>query len=295
MALTSPCYVRLACWLAAGGSVIVLGSSGRVAGAEGPEKVTVTAEAVVPFQRNLSLDEVRALALDTARRHAIEQAVGVFVRATTVVHNSQIAEELITAVARGVIEDEQWLEERIEEVKSEQPSGPPSAVYRSKVKAVVRPVRVERRGSFEVQGTLNKQVFQHGEEALIRVRASQPAYVHVFSVTGDGSVSLLVPNPFMTKNLISTDEELVFPNEALNTIGVRLRVMLPKGAKKSLEYIKVIATRQPAQLVKEGSPHGVFRTFAGSEGAMIRDVVKRLALLDDGDWTEVTLPYEVRQ
>jgi len=263
--------------------------------AAGADKVTVTTEGTAPFQRDLSLDEVRARARDEARRNAIEQAVGVFVRATTVIHNSQIAEELITAVARGVIEEERWLDERIEEVKTMPASGPPAAVYRSKLKAVIRPVRVEHRGGFEVRASLNAQVFQHGDEALIRVRTTQPAYIHVFSVTGDGSVSMLVPNRFMAKNLVSTDEELVFPSEAMKTIGVRLRVMLPKQAKKATEYIKVIATKRPVQLVTEGPADGTFRTFAGAEGAMIQDVVKRLALLEDEEWAEITLPYEVRQ
>jgi hypothetical protein len=276
-------------------SVCAVGITGFGAFAAAPDKVTVTTEGAAPFQHDLSLDEVRARARDEARRNAIEQAVGVFVRATTVVHNSQIAEELITAVARGVIEEERWLDERIEEVKTTPASGPPAAVYRSRLKAVIRPVRVEHRAGFEVRASLNKQVFQHGEEARIRVRTTEPAYVHVFSVTGDGSVSMLVPNRFMAKNLVSTNEELVFPSEAMKTLGVRLRVMLPKQAKKSTEYIKVIATKRPVQLVTEGPAEGTFRTFAGTEGAMIQDVVKRLALLEDEEWAETTLPYEVRQ
>ena len=82
--------------------------------------VTVIAQGCTPFLKDLTLEEVRGRACDDARRSAIEQAVGVFVRGSVVVHNSQIVEELGTTLVRGVIEQEQWLEERIEEVSGEQ-------------------------------------------------------------------------------------------------------------------------------------------------------------------------------
>jgi hypothetical protein len=224
-----------------------------------------------------------------------------------VLHNSQIADELISSVARGVIEEEQWLEERIEEVKEtkdpkdikgKKQASPSMAIYHTKVKALVRPVHVERRAGFDLQASLNKTVFQEGEEALVKIRSSQPSHLYLFSVTQDGSVTLLLPNHYLAQNLIAAGQDMVFPSEALRSLGIKLRVMLPKGTKKAVEYIKVIAIRKPIALIKEHSeraPGSVFHTFDGMEGTMIQDVVKRLALLEDEDWTEATLPYEVRQ
>jgi hypothetical protein len=262
--------------------------------AEPPTAVTVVAEGMAPFLKDMSLDEVRGQARDEARRNAIEQAVGMFVRGATVLHNSQITDELIASVSRGVIEQEQWTEERIEELRDTGRSGPVVAVYRTKVTARVRPVRVERRAGFEVRGSLNKTVFQDNEEALIRIRSSQPAYLHVFSVTQDGSVTLLLPNRFVERNQIFPDQEIVFPSETLRALGVRLRVSLPKGTTKAREYIKVIATRKPVNLVGEEPVGGLFRTYVGSEQGMIQDIIRRLAQLEDEDWTEMTMPYEVR-
>jgi hypothetical protein len=262
--------------------------------AEAPAGVWVTAEGMSPFLREMSLDEVRGRARDEARRNAIEQAVGLFVRGTTILHNAQITDELIASVARGVIEEEQWVEERIEEV-SERRSGPKLAVWHSKVKARVRPVHVERRAGFDLRASLNKTVFQEGEEALIKVQATQPSYVHLFSVTQDGAVTLLLPNRFLTDNRFEANREYVMPNERLRALGVKLRVVLPQGSRKAIEYIKVIATRKPISLVSDKAPEGVFHTFDGADAGMIKDVVKRLAQLEDEDWTEATLPYEVRQ
>lgn len=263
--------------------------------AEPPASVTVVAEGVAPFLKDMSLDEVRGRARDDARRNAIEQAVGVFVRSASVLHNSQITDELISSVSRGVIEQEQWTTEEIQEVKEEKKrSGPAMAMYRTTVKAQVRPVRVERRAGFDVRGGLNKTVFQDNEEALIKIRSTQPAYLHVFSVTQDGSVTLLLPNKFVERNQIVPDQEVVFPSETLRAMGVRLRVSLPKGEKLAREYIKVIATRKPVSLVGEAASNGVFRTYTGAENGMIQDVIKRLAQLEDEDWNETTLPYEVR-
>ncbi|MBI4400741.1 MAG: DUF4384 domain-containing protein [Nitrospirae bacterium] len=277
-----------------GGMSVLLLCSGTVT-ADPLATVTVVAQGLAPFLKDMSLDEVRGRARDEARRNAIEQAVGVFVRGATVVHNSQITDELIASVARGVIEEEQWVEEKIEEVQSEKTAGPAMAVYRTKVKALVRPVRVERRAGFDLRAALNKQVFQDGEEALIKIRSSQPAYLHLFSVMQDGSVTLLLPNRFLTRNLLAADQEMIFPSETLRALGIKLRVVLPKESRKVVEYIKVIATRKPIHLVKDEAPEGAFQTFSGTEGGMIQDVVKRLALLEDEDWTEATLPYEVRQ
>lgn len=262
--------------------------------AEPAAGVWVTAEGMAPFVSDMSLEEVRGKARDEARRNAIEKAVGLFVRGTTVLHNSMITDELVSSVARGVIEEEQWVEEHIEEV-SEKRSGPKLAVWHSKVKARVRPVRVERRAGFSLRASLNKTVFQDGEEALIKVQSSQPAYLHVFSVTQDGSVTLLLPNRFRADNLFQANQDYIVPDDRLRALGIKLRVLLPKQAKKAMEYIKVIATKQAINLVSAKAPNGVFQTFDGADGGMIRDVVKRLAELDDEDWTETTLPYEVRQ
>ena len=263
--------------------------------AEPPASVTVVAEGVAPFLKDMSLDEVRGQARDDARRNAVEQAVGVFVRSASVLHNSQITDELISSVSRGVIEEEQWTTEEIQEVKEEKKGkGPAMAVYRTTVKAQVRPVRVERRAGFDVRGRLNKTVFQDNEEALITIRSTQPAYLHVFSVTQDGSVTLLLPNKFVERNQIAPDQEVVFPNETLRAMGVRLRVSLPNGEKLAREYIKVIATRKPVRLVGGESPDGVFKTYTGTGNGLIQDVIKRLAQLEDEDWNETTMPYEVR-
>lgn len=271
---------------------IVTGNT--TASAESLATVTVVAEGVAPFLKDMSLDEVRGRARDEARRNAIEQAVGVFVRSTSVLHNSQITDELISSVSRGVIEQEQWADEQIEEVKDGKRPGPAMAMYRTTVKAQVRPVHVERRAGFDVRGSLNKTIFQENEEALIKIRSTQPAYLHVFSVTQEGGVTLLLPNKFVERNQITPDQEVVFPNDTLRALGVRLRVSLPKGTKKAQEYIKVIATRKPVSLVGADASGDIFRTYTGAENGMIQDVIKRLAQLEDADWNETTLPYEVR-
>ena len=266
----------------------------NIAWAEPPAAITVSAEGMAPFLKDMSLDEVRGRARDEARRNAIEQAVGVFVRSASVLHNSQITDELVSAVSRGVIEQEQWADEQIEDIKDGKRPGPALAVYRTKITAQVRPVRVERRAGFDVRGSLNKTVFQDNEEALITIRSTQPAYLHVFSVTQDGAVTLLLPNKFVERNQIAPDQAVVFPNETLRTMGVHLRVSLPKGEKLAREYIKVIATKKPVRLAGDQAPSGAFKTFAGTERNLIQDVIKRLAQLEDEDWNETTLPYEVR-
>ena len=110
--------------------------------------------------------------------------------------------------------------QQIRDQKGAKSSGGVVAVYHTKVKAQVRPIKVERRVDFVLKASLNKEVFQEGEEALIHVHSTQPIYLHLFSVTRDGEVTALLPNRFMTGNFLSANQELVFPSDALRSLGV---------------------------------------------------------------------------
>jgi len=259
--------------------------------------VTIEAEGLAPFLLDMSLDEVRGRARDQARRNAIEQAVGVFVRGASTLKNSQITDDLVSTIARGVIEREEWLDEHIEQVAKDNGHGAAMALYHATVKADVRHVHVEHRADFELQARLNKEVFQQGEEAVLKIRSTQEAYLYLFSVTYDGSVTVLLPNRYAPRHAVTAEEDFQFPSDTMRTLGIRLRVELQPGSRRAVEHIKVIATKRPIELVKidREEPRDGFQTFAGGETGMIQDVMKRLALLDDTEWTEATVPYEIRR
>ena len=124
---------------------------------------------------------------------------------------------------------------------------------------------------------------------------SKDAYIHIFNVGQDDTVTVLFPNRFTQNNFVDAQKELVFPDEAQRTIGILLRVFPPAGANKALEKIKLIATTRKIDLLKGKIREGVYQVYPGKDSALVIDLLKELSVLDESEWAETTVPYEVRK
>jgi len=124
---------------------------------------------------------------------------------------------------------------------------------------------------------------------------SKDAYIHIFNVGQDDTVTVLFPNRFTQNNFVDAQKELVFPDEAQRTIGILLRVFPPAGANKALEKIKLIATTRKIDLLKGKIREGVYQVYPGKDTALVTDLLKELSVLDESEWAETTVPYEVRK
>ena len=219
--------------------------------------------------------------------------MGTFVKGQRVVYNAQLAEDLVRSLVRGIVVEEQVLEEGVRQLR--QDSGAPALQYATKLKAKVKPVHVEHKGEFTLKSALNKTVFQEKEEMQITVVPSKDAYIHIFNVGQDDTVTVLFPNRFVLNNFIDAQKELVFPDEAQRTIGILLRVFPPAGANKALEKIKLIATTRKIDLLKGKIREGVYQVYPGKDTALVIDLLRELSTLDESEWAETTVPYEVRK
>ncbi len=257
------------------------------------EEIWVTAEGIASLGDDTTVAEAKARSRDEARRKAVEQAVGTFVKGQTVVYNAQLADDLVRSLVRGIVVDEQVVEEGVRQFR--QDSGGPALQYATKLKAKVKPVRVEHKGEFRLKSTLNKTVFQEKEEMRITAVPSKDAYIHIFNIGQDDTVTVLFPNQFVQNNFIDAQKELVFPDEAQRTMGILLRVFPPAGANKALEKIKLIATTRKLDLLKGKIREGVYQIYPGKDSALVTDLLKELSTLDESEWAEMTLPYEVRR
>jgi hypothetical protein len=258
---------------------------------EGGEAVWVIAEAIVQLADDMTVQEGRSRSRNQARRVAIEKAVGIFVKGKTVTYNNVLAEDLVQTVVHGIITDEQILAEGLREVG--QRSNERATLYATKLKARVRPVRAERKPEFSLKVLLNQRVFREGEEVEIRVLSGHGMYLHVFSVGQDDAVTVLFPNRFAQDTFIRAEQSFVFPDDSLRAKGIRLRVYPPAGARHATERIKVIATRRKCDLINGKFQEGVFQVYEGKDTGMVRDLIRELALLEDADWAEETVSYEV--
>lgn len=258
---------------------------------EGGEGVWVIAEAIVQLADDMTVQEARSRSRNEARRKAIEKAVGIFVKGKTVVYNYVLAEDLVQSIVRGIITDEQVLEEGVREVG--QQSNERATLYATKLKARVRPVQAERKAEFSLKVVLNQTVFREGEEVEIRVSSGHDVYLHLFSVGQDDAVTVLFPNRFAQDTLIRAEQQFVFPDDSQRAMGIRLRVFPPAGAKRAMERIKVIATRKKRDLIKAKFREGIFQVYEGKDTGLVTDLLRELAFLEDADWAEATVPYEV--
>ncbi len=260
-----------------------------------PPEVWVEAEGVVAFGQDTTLEAAQRGSLDAAKRLAVEKAVGTFVIGSTVVRNFQLADDLVHAINRGVVVEHQILGQGINDLKG---SG---LLYQTRIKAKVRAIPAERRGSFVVTVDLNRLSFMDGDEARLRILSSEDGYLYIFNVTQDEHITVLAPNRYVPETKIQGGNEYFFPNDSLQAKGVKLKTWVLPGRKQSVEKIKVIVTRKPVSLLKgkvaEGiyPVSGVFQEFKPNETAFLTDLLRVLSLLDPAEWAEATAVYEVRK
>lgn len=253
--------------------------------------IWVTAEGTVLVGDDSTIAEARTRSRDEARRKAIEQAIGIFVRARTVVYNFGLAEDLVHSIVRGVVIDEQILSEGLREIDIGK--GQKALVHETTLNARIRPVPAERRNDFVIKGDLNKSIFFANEEMVITVAASEAAYIHIFNVDQDNAVTVLFPNKFRRDNYVIGMKEFTFPDENLREMGVRLRVVPPAGVTKALEKIKLIATKKNLELPQGKFNDASFQTYQGHDTGLVTDLMKELTELEDTEWAENTISYEV--
>lgn len=98
-----------------------------------------------------TLAQAKALSLNNARRSAIEEASGVFVHGSTVVYNSRLISDLISASARGLIVKEEIL---LDDIKKDGKQ----IIYLTKIRAYVKPLEYKDRGGLNI---LKGEVYRH--------------------------------------------------------------------------------------------------------------------------------------
>jgi len=228
--------------------------------------------------------EVKERAKRDAQNHAVEQAVGAFIKSHTLVSNNQLAEDLVYASVRGKI--------NTMEIISESWDTKDRNLYRVKLKALVEPVYPDKGQGISLKVALSKSELKENEETKIIYQANTDCYVYIFSIAADGSVTLLLPNSTNRDNRILLDKAYIFPPA---NSPVRLQAMFLPGFKGTMaeERIKVIATKKEEAIIPLGFQEGMFTVYDSKSTGMISDLVKKLNQLEPTDWTEATTVYKI--
>ena len=204
--------------------------------------VESTGEAVV---ENITPDEARQLAINRARISAIESKTGVRVHGSTMVKNYQLLADMVHTLSQGYI-----IEEKL--IKWEQGSVPliplnkggegvvlPLTTYKVFISACVAGVG-DKDPYFKIDAKLNKPVFIEGDEAIITVKTSRDAYLHIFNLTADDRISPIAPSTTLPIIPVKANKEFKFPPE-----GFGLLMSVIKDKKRSSECFIIVATKEP--------------------------------------------------
>jgi hypothetical protein len=250
--------------------------------------ITVIADGQAVLGEDTTPARARSLALNNARRSAIEKAAGVRVHGLSVVYNYQLISDLISAFSKGLIVKEEILKEDLK-------SDGKNVTCFIRIKAHVKPLEHKKPGNFRIVKTevfraggasnTKNPVFQNNDEIQIRVGVNTNLFLNIFSVSQDGRITKLLPNKYFKNNRASADRDFVFPDDVQRTTGLKLRVHSPKNLSSALETILIVATKEKVDLLSNSKQ---------AENT-ITDLMYELSGIDQSLWAEKTIGYEVRR
>jgi len=263
--------------------------SGRGKGEGGPiveEVKVVTAEGKIVLGDDTTPARARAIAMNNARRTALETAVGVNLHGSSVIYNSDLVSDLVITATKGLIVKQHVLEDRCytEEdriyclVRIEAHVKPLPQPDSKKVSILNASIRRPDKTT-----PANSPVFQDGDEIQIKAAASDNVFLNIFSIDQYGNVIKLYPNNYIKTEIILSGSEFVFPDDSLRNQGLKLRVATPKGMKSGIESVLIIATKEK----------GLFLTDPAIQNPTISDLMNDLSKLDPSSWSEKAIGYEV--
>lgn len=264
--------------------LILLFFSFSVIAADKPVWVEATGEARLgDFD---TVKEIKERARRDAQSKAVEKAVGIFIKSHTLVSNSQVAEDLIYAAVRGKITKEKILSSGWDAQERN--------LYKIRIQALVEPVYPEKGQGLSVTLSLSKTDLKEGNDVKIFYTVSEDAYVYIFSVAADGSVTLLLPNAATPDHFARAGKAHQFPQADGH---IHLKAMFLPGFKGETaeERIKMVATRKKEPLLSLGFQEGLFQVYDEKSTGMIGDLVRRLNQIDPADWAQAVAVYQLKK
>ena len=227
--------------------------------------------------------EIMAQARGNAEKKAIEQAVGTFVKADTLVINSILDHKSVISKVKGRLEKVEVLEEVRDKADPD--------VFHVKLRALVRPVPLAEEEGVQVQVALNNSSFTDGDILQIHYQTNTDAYIYIYSVAVDNSVTMLFPNSRYQDNLVLAGEEQVFPPPG-SSVPCRVYAMPDQGESAANEKIMVVATRR-REVILQGFQEGNQFYTAKTTGTF-GELYRKLSRLEPADYGEAVAAYSIR-
>ena len=256
----------------------------------GLEKIVVTATGEAPLA-NCTPEEAQKDALQKARLSAVEKACGVKLQAESFVRDFYLLGDFIHAISYGHIISEEITSWKVE-VEQKNPRTPPTLTCLVTIKASVLQEKGNPDPSYQAKVRLNKKVYQSGDEMIITVNVTKPSYITVLNFTADDRVILLFPNRIRRDNRMDAGREYQIPSAADREGVLRLQVSTLPEHKKDTEFIKVIATSKPINLLQGLSLKGQYGVM-DTVNLAVTEIARLIAAIPVQDRAEDTAAYQI--
>jgi len=251
----------------------------------------VTADGIAPLE-NVTKYQARKMAIDDARRVAVEKAVGVEVLSETMVINYNVSGDVVRTIPHGRILKEEIIKEDIERIPNTDDRLPPYLAYKVTMKVQVAREKGTTDSFFRIKAETNRTVFKEGDDIVLRVTPTRDCYLSIFNVLEDESVLILIPNRFRQNNYVKANTTFVFPDENDKRKGIRLEAFVGEGKQKSDEIFHVLALKEPLNFDTARFSEGVFGVYAGKSG-FVCDLVKDIVGIPLSQRAEKIIQYRI--
>jgi uncharacterized protein DUF4384 len=269
--------------------VIILGVQANSLHAKESEWVTV--EGFAPIE-NITKNEARKLAIDNARREAVEKVVGVDLLSETMVINYNVSGDVIRAIPHGRVIGIEILNEDIDLIPAEKKGDAPFLAYKVKIRANVAKEFGRTDSFFRLEARANRTVFKEGDLIEIKITPSKDCYLSIFNVLEDEKVIILFPNRFNQNNFVKANTSFVFPDDNDRKKGITLEAFLDEGQEKADEMFHVLALKEPLFFNTAKFKEGIFGIYDG-QSALVNDLVKNIVGIPLSHRAEKFIQYRI--
>jgi hypothetical protein len=263
---------------------------------------TVVVSGKAFFSADKTREEVRDEALANAFREARAQGAGIMIRSESYWAQVEHARSdtmagkmdesyavVTTSSVYGLIVRNRVLEEKFD---------PAQGYYEIKVECDVAREEGKPDPSFKLDIQLSQDLYydrgiiNRSDEVVLTLVCSQDAYLTVFDVYRD-SARVLVPSEMFPSERVLANAPVEIPPPSMRLEGVRFRVQVPTGKKRTMEQIIAVATKQ--QIPLPGGGLGARSQSAGTLTATIEEMNTWLAQIPPDQRTVASRTFEIHK
>lgn len=199
---------------------------------------------------NITPEEAKTRAVKEAERTAVEKFCCTEVKSYSTVIDYQMKSDFLDAISTGSV-----IQKELLDCGTDNKGGDlSSTVVWVKIRVKVACSSKNRDPYFKLNAKLNKNTFVHGESSVIQLTPTEDCYITILNITENDSVYQLYPTKSFSQTKLSKNKKWIFPTDIIDNSGESqepLQFLCPKGKNRTMEYLKIIATKKAHQFVSD--------------------------------------------